>query len=696
MTARRHNLLSQRTFGHSTWSVSVRYLAALLLICTSFASAQGVKFDLSAELSARNQSGKRGKYPPNTVRELPRPVMKNSQKPAHFPLAVPQKQLRSVSSQAVPQFNVLPIPRVPEIVQVQVIAPPEVPAESAPPTRPTIELPPAFPQPMLDQNGPKAAPATIPPIPLEKLDDDFELAIPIQTAPGQDVELNTEDGKITLTARGAPLTTVLELIAEQSNLNLVASEDVTGVVSVTLKKVSLEAALNVILNVNGYSWNRQNDIIVVTKLSTESSSLPGIQGRVVRVFDLDFLAATDVQTVITGLLSPIGKSFVIESSPVDKRRTQEQLVVEDLPEYVTRIEQYLCQADVAPKQVLIEAHILQIELSDDMRHGVDFAAILARIDGAQIGLNTQGFTNLNNSPGFFLGIDGTDLDVVVEALQATTDSKTLASPKVLVVNGQEARIQIGAQLGFLVTTTTQTSTLQQVDFLDTGVVMTVTPHVTAENQILMTVKPEVSTGIINPVTGLPEEETTEVETTVMLGDGKGMVIGGLIQEVDIENQSKIPLVGDLYKVGRLFQKRTTERQRNEIVIALVPRLVPVQTEYTYGLEEEMARATSPLLGPHLESIDRRPLEPELPDAYLNPRRLTWAPIRNFFRHPKPPVPMPPRQEIPPLEGDRTIRGLYLRDPAMMGGNLQPSSASVGRFYHSPLLIPPSPASEPQQ
>jgi type II secretory pathway component GspD/PulD (secretin) len=101
---------------------------------------------------------------------------------------------------------------------------------------------------------------------------------------------------------------------------------------------------------------------------------------------------------------------------------------------------------------------------------------------------------------------------------------------VLVINGQEAKIQIGQQLGFRVTTTTETSTLQNVNFLDVGVILKVTPRITSDNQVLMLVHPEVSKGQVNPLTGLPESDTTTVESSVMLPDGQGMVIGGLIQE----------------------------------------------------------------------------------------------------------------------------------------------------------------------
>jgi hypothetical protein len=155
--------------------------------------------------------------------------------------------------------------------------------------------------------------------------------------------------------------------------------------------------------------------------------------------------------------------------------------------------------------------------------------------------------------------------------------------------------------------------LENVDFLDVGVVLSVTPWITRDGGVIMEVKPEVSSGQINPDTELPEEETTEVETALMLPDGHGMVIGGLIQEENGETQQKIPIVGDLWIIGRLFQRRTLVRKRSEIIIALVPHVVPYQPIRRETECEQFQRATKPLFyGPLLENP--RPGEPKLPDA----------------------------------------------------------------------------------
>jgi type IV pilus assembly protein PilQ len=446
------------------------------------------------------------------------------------------------------------------------------------------------------------------------------IPVPVNDLAGR-VELHSVEGRLSLQVRQAPVTEVLALIAQQHGLNIVTGANVTGDVSVSLADAELEDAFDAILTVNGYSWVRQRNIIIVSKLQVGSGVSPALQGRAVRVFEMNYVAATDADAVavVKGLLSPVGKSFVTASSAKDQRKTREQLVVEDLPEYLARVESYLQQIDTPPRQVLIEARVLQVTLSDETRHGVDFGALL-QLANTDVTLNTRGFANPNASPAFLLGIDGEDIGAVIEALQATTDAKTLASPKVLAVNGQEARLQIGERLGYLVTTTTQTSTLQNVNFLDTGVVLTVTPIISEDGRILMTVVPKISTGRVNPDTGLPSEETTDVATTVILGDGQAMIIGGLITETDSDIQSKVPVVGDLWGVGRLFQKRQAILQRREIIIALIPRILPYNPDDQCEENHGVMRTEVPLTQWPLKE-NPRDFEPELPDAMKHPRRV---------------------------------------------------------------------------
>ena len=133
------------------------------------------------------------------------------------------------------------------------------------------------------------------------------------------------------------------------------------------------------------------------------------------------------------------------------------------------------------------------------------------------------------------------------------------------------------------------------------------------------VKPKVSTGQVDAGTGLPSEDTTEVETDILLNNGQGMVIGGLIQESDTNTQSKIPWFGDLPYVGVLFQKRQVVKERSEIIVTLIPHVMPYSPMIAEREQGEFMRANDRLTYGPLHR-NPRPYEPRLHDTFTNPRR----------------------------------------------------------------------------
>ncbi|MHC4880823.1 MAG: hypothetical protein ACYTGL_30590 [Planctomycetota bacterium] len=155
----------------------------------------------------------------------------------------------------------------------------------------------------------------------------------------------------------------------------------------------------------------------------------------------------------------------------------------------------------------------------------------------------------------------------------------------------------------------------------------------------------ISSGAINEATGLPDKATTEVETSVILNDGRGIIIGGLIQEADTDRQSKVPLIGDLWGVGRAFQRRLGNRDRSEIVVALVPRVVPFIGVQSAREETELYRATTPLLDQNLKRL-QRPGEGSLPDAMKDPRRLNIDRLPDAVRNLNDRYPLPPEYYLP--------------------------------------------------
>lgn len=488
-----------------------------------------------------------------------------------------------------------------------------------------------------------------------------------------------------LVVRDASLSKVLALLAQTYHLNIVAANDIDAVISITLRDVALEEALTAILSVANYTWVDRDGIILITSLDDTQLS-PEVQGRHAQIFELDFVSAAIISETVTNFLSPIGKMTVVESDPADNRRTREMIVVEDIPDALARIADYIAQVDCPPRQVLIEAHILQVTLRDNERNGVNFNA-LARIAGAKVNLKTVGFANPVASPAFLTTIDGTDLDAVIELLQTTNDTKSLGSPKVLVLNQQEASVHVGEDLGYQTTVTSELQSTQAPQFLQIGVLLRITPRITRDNRVLLHVRPEVSTGAINSETQVPNKRTTELETDVMLNNGQGMVIGGLIDEQDITNQSKVPYLGDMWRVGFLFRKSEVIKERKEVIIALIPRIQAYAPDYQDFEQGEYIRSATPLFKGPLCYVDR-PYETHLPDGkrvakpYFPPPAIRPQIDRrpcNYCESPYPQYYIPPK----PYPRERLATGLvgelggdeFVGEGCVEGGLTQPESWS---------------------
>jgi type II secretory pathway component GspD/PulD (secretin) len=446
-------------------------------------------------------------------------------------------------------------------------------------------------------------------------------------------KIETPDGyaPITLNLNGADVRTALDLLSRKANVNIMVASDVEGTVTASLRNMSFDEALSAILRLCNLVSHRDGDNVFVYT----PENLPELD-RVVRVFPLDYVSADEVLKSIEameGLLSPVGKAYAYvldepkNAEMTDNRYNREAVVIEDAPMHVLRAERYIREVDIQPRQVLIEAYILEVDLKDDLTHGVNLNEVI-KVAGNTTTLRTLGFASTSAFPvdpdiqpsgtGFFAKIDGKNFDAILESLKKTTDAKTLAAPKLSVLNGQLAHIQVGEKLGYRDTTTqTETAATQAVEFLELGTVLDVTPRVTANDQIIMTVHPQISTGQINAETELPEENTTEVFTSVLLENGQGIVIGGLIKEQDQDIQQKVPFFGNLPYVGLLFQQRSVKRERTEVIVAIIPRLVPYSSCAAAKDRLEVIRATTPVFHGPMRRCPR-PWEPSLRDAL--PRR----------------------------------------------------------------------------
>ncbi len=275
--------------------------------------------------------------------------------------------------------------------------------------------------------------------------------------------------------------------------------------------------------------------------------------------------------------------------------------------------------------MLIEAHVLQIDLDDTTRCGVNFDALfrvagaranILSVPSAAVPLPSHSVTPVTppTPPAMLATLASNDLAAVVELLQTTKDAKTLGSPKLLVLNDQEAHIQVGKTLYYKQITTTETSSQQGAGSVEAGVILHIVPRITRDHRVLLHVVPEVSTPDGEGADGLPPNiSKTTLQTDVMLNDNEGMVIGGLINELDQTDQSKIPYLGNLKRIGFLFRRSAVTKKRSEIIVAIVPHIQPYDCVYDAYEQGNLVKTGVPLWHGPLHR-NARPWDPVLPDG----------------------------------------------------------------------------------
>jgi MSHA type pilus biogenesis protein MshL len=264
------------------------------------------------------------------------------------------------------------------------------------------------------------------------------------------------------------------------------------------------------------------------------------------------------------------------------------------------------------RQVLVEARIIEVQLTDDLNYGVDWS-FLDHWKG--IGADVvSGFGNLNMAsrsfgdvvdaavPSFRIGTSSTNFQSLLTALKSQGDVKTLSNPRINVMNGQASLLSVGKNISFIskITSTTSTSTGSvpittfnvETSNVLSGVIIGLVPFINDQGDISLTVTPIVSelTNLAEKQIGkvgdqvsmsLPTIDLKELSTTVRMRDGQMVVIGGLISNRENVQDDKVPLLGDIPGLGMLFTKKKIEKSKSELVVVLQPRLVNGDTQAEY-------------------------------------------------------------------------------------------------------------------
>jgi MSHA type pilus biogenesis protein MshL len=442
--------------------------------------------------------------------------------------------------------------------------------------------------------------------------------------------LNTKT--ISVTARNTPLRDVLYTIAETADLNLVLERNVEPElpITMTLNNIGIEDALNIIFNSVDYFYTVKENILVVKAMDTRIYELG--QPNVIQEYSIDvggnIISGTSTgeqsNTSLSGDVSIKSKGdtasyqfwdamqsnletlLTVEDDGENKgqkanfivNRMAGTIMVTATKKDLEKVESYIGKLKkVLNRQVLIDARIVEVQLTSGLKYGIDWEAVNSWFG---VGTTTFGTTNFSavvdsTSPRFNFSITNNDnLSLVLQALQEQGDVSTLSNPRVQIMNGQTTLLSVGRNVSFIsrVESTTATSegsaavtsfTVDTSSILS-GIMFGIVPYINGDGEIALTITP-IITDLINldeQVIGsggnaveikLPTVDLREMTTTVKVMDGQMIIIGGLITRKENLQEDKVPLLSDIPVLGDAFKRYDKSNETKELVIMLIPRLI---------------------------------------------------------------------------------------------------------------------------
>ncbi|MBN1510210.1 MAG: hypothetical protein JW955_25405 [Sedimentisphaerales bacterium] len=442
----------------------------------------------------------------------------------------------------------------------------------------------------------------------------------------------------------------LRLLANLCKKNIVPSAGVEGPLTVSrLYEVTFEQALDAVLG-NSFKYEQDDNFVRVYTAEELKKIKEDPERMVHKVITLYYVTAAEASKLVQPVLSGSSNAKIQMTTAAQKAISSgsgggssgsgggltstgggddmalnDMIIIFDYPENVERAEALIREVDVRPQQVLVEATIMAVKLTEDMQFGIDwnllsgvavtgFPANLtgdARAQAQGTNVETFGFAPTTEA-GISIGFSADNIQALITALETVTDTTVLANPKVLAVNKQEGQVLIGNKIGYIdATTQSQTSTTQSVSFLETGTRLVFRPYICNDGYIRMDIYPKDSDGVLKS-NGIPDEKTTELRTNVLVKDGETVVIGGLFRDKIDTSKGQVPLLGDLPLLGVLFRSTKDTVSREEVIVMLTPHIIndPAQTSPKDRMDDVRAKreaAKKSLLG-----IDRARLAE---DAY---------------------------------------------------------------------------------
>ncbi len=400
----------------------------------------------------------------------------------------------------------------------------------------------------------------------------------------------------------ADIQNVLRTLAAKAGVNLILGDEVTGKVTVNLKGISYEGAMQLIAESKGYAYVKDKSVVKIK--SRESLE---VEAAELRVFTLSYAKADDVRKTLSPILTKQGKI------QVDARSNM--LVLSDTPSSLSKLSRLIEQLDTQTPQVMIEAKFVETTKNPKKDLGVNWSDTLLnhqmsatsyQVSSAdptkyatdpKTGKNLTGFPVIKdlNGGGYGLPIallNPGDAQVVFSFLSQDTDTELLANPRVVTTDNGKARISIATQYpipSFAFSEQTASLQINGFSYKDIGIILDVLPRINKNDFVTLEVTPEASSSTENATlqsgggsaVQIPIINTRTATTTVLIKSGNTLAIGGLMRQDTSDSYTKVPLMGDAPLIGPLFRSKSLSKTKRDLLIFLTPTIVRPESQTGY-------------------------------------------------------------------------------------------------------------------
>ena len=387
--------------------------------------------------------------------------------------------------------------------------------------------------------------------------------------------------RVSLSFQDAKLVNVVRMLVSQDNLNLIMGEDVSGKVTVSLDDVSLETALDAILHVNNYEWFIQDNIIIVQPM-TSKKVMPG--ELLTRMFRLNYISGAIASEAVKEVLSTRGKIRALSSTASTNLEPGEKdiLLVTDLPNNFSLIEGVVKSLDVKSAQINIAVKFVETALKHDEIIGINWdmreqMSIVGKLDADTSSTFDLGYLTIGDQTMNFATLSRPVVSAMLSLLANDGSTRLLQEPQVTTTNNSPANIVVGTTIPVLVPqgegsvfgTNPYTYENQHVN-----ISLEVLPRVNDEKIISMKID-----AIVQDIIGFigkdqrPMISTRSTNTNVRVNNGETLLIGGLIFDTADEMNNKVPFLGDIPIIKRLFNYNNKTKEQRELLIFITPTVV---------------------------------------------------------------------------------------------------------------------------